>query len=85
MQIKEKIPAGKEAELSTVIFAAGRMDPDIKFTDAACTSLVKVPRVFLKTALQGCVDWAKENGVALIDEEHMALIRDKRSAEKKRK
>ena len=83
--IAEKIPAGKEAELSTVIFAADRIDPTIKFTDAACATLVKVPRVFLKTVLQGCVDWAKQSGITLIDETHMKIISDKRSAEKGKK
>jgi len=29
------------------------------------------------------VDWAKANNVALIEEKHMATIRDKRNAEKK--
>ena len=81
--IAERIAAGKEAELSSVIYAASRIDPEIRFTDDACKTLVKVPRVFLKAALQGCVDWAKENGVSLIDESHMAIIRDKRSKEKK--
>jgi flavin reductase (DIM6/NTAB) family NADH-FMN oxidoreductase RutF len=82
--LSERIAAGKEAELSTVIYAASRVDPDVKFTDAACQTLVKVPRVFLKAALQGCVDWAKENGVSVLDVEHMAIIRDKRGAEKKK-
>lgn len=59
------------------------MDTEVKFTDDACKTLVKVPRVFLKAALQGCVDWAKANGVTLIEESHMAIIRDKRSKEKK--
>lgn len=81
--IAERIANGKEAELSGVIYAADRMDPDVKFTDEACKTLVKVPRVFLRAALQGCVDWAKENGVTLIEEEHMAIIRDKRNKEKK--
>ena len=81
--IAERIAAGKEADLSTVIYAASRMDPEVKFTDDACKTLVKVPRVFLKAALQGCVDWAKANGVTLIEESHMAIIRDKRSKEKK--
>ena len=82
--ISERIAAGKEAELSTVVYAASRVDPEIKFTEAACKTLVKVPRVFLKAALQGCVDWAKENGVSVLDVEHMAIIRDKRGAEKKK-
>ena len=81
--IAERIAAGKEADLSTVIYAASRMDPEVKFTDDACKTLVKVPRVFLKAALQGCVDWAKANDVTLIEESHMAIIRDKRSKEKK--
>ena len=80
--ISERIPTGKAVDLSTVIFAADRMDPNIKFTEAACASLVKVPRVFLKAALSGCVDWAKKNNVTLIDEQHMKLIRDKRTSEK---
>ena len=81
--ISERIPAAKEAELSTVIYAASRIDPEVRFTDDACKTLVKVPRVFLKTALQGCVDWAKANGVSVIEENHMTIIRDKRSSEKK--
>ncbi|PKM38711.1 MAG: hypothetical protein CVV04_14035 [Firmicutes bacterium HGW-Firmicutes-9] len=81
--IAERIPAAKEAELSTITYAACRIDPEVQFTDEACKTLVKVPRVFLKTALQGCVDWAKENGVTLIEEKHMAIIRDKRNKEKK--
>jgi hypothetical protein len=58
------------------------MDADIKFTDEACKTLVKVPRVFLRLALQGCIDWAKENDVTLIDENHMKIISDKRNGEK---
>ena len=81
--IAERIAAGKAAELSTVVYAASRMDPEVKFTEEACATLVKVPRVFLKAALQGCVDWAKANNVTLIEEQHMATIRDKRNAEKK--
>ncbi len=81
--ISERIAAGKAAELSTVVYAASRMDPEVKFSEEACATLVKVPRVFLKAALQGCVDWAKANNVSLIEEKHMATIRDKRSNEKK--
>ena len=81
--ISERIAAGKAAELSTVVYAASRVDPSVKFSNEACATLVKVPRVFLKAALQGCVDWAKANNVSLIEEKHMAIIRDKRSNEKK--
>lgn len=45
--------------------------------------MVKVPRIFLNTALKGCVKWAKEHGVTTIEERHMKEINDKRSSEKK--
>ena len=81
--IAVKIPAGKEADLTTVIYAADRIDPDIKFTDEACAMMTRVPRVFLKVALKGCVDWARKNNVTLITPEHMKIINDKRTKEKK--
>lgn len=74
-----KIPAAKEADLVSVLYAANRTDPSITFTEDACKMLVKVPRVFLKTALKGCVDWAKANGVNQITEEHMKIINNKRA------
>ncbi len=82
--IAAKIPAAKEADIQSVIYAANRIDDKIKFTEGACAMMTKVPRVFLKAALQGCVDWARENGVTLIDESHMKIINDKRAKEKKR-
>ena len=56
----------------------------VKFTDEACAKLVKVPRIFLPTALKGCVAWAKEHNVTLITAEHMDIINDKRAKEKNR-
>lgn len=79
------IPAGKEADIQSVKYAAGRIDPDIKFSDEACQMLVKVPRVFLKLVLQGCVKYAKENNITYIDAEIMKTINDKRNKEKNRK
>ncbi|MBN1801489.1 MAG: hypothetical protein JW891_08285 [Candidatus Lokiarchaeota archaeon] len=78
----EAIPKNKAVEISTVQYAADRMDPDVKFTEEACAKLVRVPRIFLKKALKGCVDWAKERSISLLTAEHMDQIRDKRSGEK---
>lgn len=78
------IPTGKEANLDSVKYAANRMDPEIKFTEGACKKLVRVPRVFLKTVLNGCISYAKENNIKLIDEKTMDAINDKRRQEKKR-
>ena len=83
--IKEKIPAKKEADLGGVMYAANRVDDVVKFSEDACKTLVKVPRVFLKLVLQGCVTWAKENNVTLITAEHMQIINDKRKKEKGKK
>ena len=81
--IAMKIPAAREADLTGVVYAANRMDDTVKFTEDACKMMTKVPRVFLKAALQGCVDWAKANGVTLITPEHMKIINDKRAKEKR--
>ncbi len=79
--IPELLPV-REASLSSVRYAADRIDDTVKFTDEACMKLIKVPRIFLPTALKGCVAWAKEHNVTLITEEHMDIINDKRSKEK---
>ncbi len=80
--IAEPIPENKGVGLDSVKYAASRLDPEVKFTDEACATLVKVPRVFLNTVLKGCVAWAKENNVSLITEKEMKIIQDKRSKEK---
>jgi len=81
--IKNPIPAGKEAGLQSVMYAANRMDDKVKLSKDACQMLVRVPRIFLKAALQGCIDWAKENHVSLITPVEMKIINDKRAKEKK--
>lgn len=81
--IAEKIPA-REGDVKSVIYAASRIDPEVKFTDEACANLVKIPRVFLKAALTQMVKIAKEEGITLIDEKALAVINDKRRQEKKK-
>ena len=66
----------RETTVESVKYAANRIDDKIKFTDEACAKMVKVPRIFLPTALKGCVAWARENGVTLITAEHMDIIND---------
>ncbi len=80
--ISELLPMRKSS-LDSVRYAADRIDDKIKFSDSACERLLNVPRIFLPTAIRGCVDWARENGVELITEEHMDIINDKRAKEKK--
>lgn len=82
--IAEQIQA-KEGDVKSVIYAAERIDPNVKFTAEACAKLTKIPRVFLKAALTQMVEIAKSEGISLIDEKALALINDKRREEKKKK
>lgn len=82
--ISEKIPA-KEGDVKSVIYAAERIDPNVKFTEEACQKLVKIPRIFLKAALTQMVNIAKEEGITVIDEKALEIINDKRRNEKKKK
>lgn len=74
----------REVDITSVRYAANRLNSDVKFTDDALKTIVKVPRPFLKLVLQGCVDWANKNNVKVITEVEMKIIADKRSKEKKK-
>lgn len=81
--IPELLPMRKTT-VQSVMYAAKRIDPSVTFTEDACAKLVNVPRIFLPTALKGCVAWAKEHGVSVITEKEMAIINDKRAKEKQK-
>lgn len=81
--ISEKIPEKEGGDVKSVMYAADRIDPEIKFTEGACAKLVKIPRIFLKAALTQMVNIAKEEGITLIDEDALNIINDKRRKEKK--
>ena len=72
----------REVDLTSLRYAADRVDDKVKFTDDALKMLVKVPRPFLKLVLTGCVKWANENNCTLITDKEMKIINDKRSKEK---
>ena len=85
---KKPNPVGipnREVDLTSLKYAANRLNTDVKFTDEALKMLVKVPRPFLKLVLQGCVNWANENNIKIITEVEMKIISDKRSKEKNKK
>lgn len=75
----------REVDLTSLRYAANRADDKVKFTDDALKMIVKIPRPFLKMALNQMVDWAKEHNVEVIDVEEMKQIRDKRAKEKEKK
>jgi len=73
----------RAVDLSSVKYAVERLnDQSVTFSDEALAMMVKIPRPFLKAALQGCVDWAKNNDVNHITPAEMKIINDKRSKEK---
>jgi flavin reductase (DIM6/NTAB) family NADH-FMN oxidoreductase RutF len=76
--VSEPIPAVKETDLMSIRYAANRCDDTIKFTDEALACFIRVPRPFLKTVLNGCIAWAKENDVTLITQEHVRIINEER-------
>ncbi len=80
--IAAPIPSGTEMDIKSVRYAADRLNTDIKFEDEALQGLVKVPRVFLKTILNGCIKYAEENNIKVIDAKVMKDINDKRKKEK---
>lgn len=75
----------RQVTVSSVRYAANRLQTDVEFTDDALAMLVNVPRIFLPTILKACVKWADENGVKKITSAEMKQINDKRNAEKKKK
>ena len=80
----ELLPMRKQS-LASVRYAADRADDKIKFTDDALEMILNVPRVFLPLVLKGCVQWAKENNVDVVNAQHMQIINDKRAKEKNKK
>ncbi len=75
----------REVDIKSLRYAADRLNTDVQFTDAALKKFVKVPRPFIKLVLKGCVDWANENNVKVIDEKEVEIINDKRRQEKETK
>ena len=79
--IPELLPQ-RQTTVSSVRYAADRLQTDVRFTDEALGKIANVPRIFLPTVLKNCVKWAEENNVKVIDVKEMEIINDKRSKEK---
>ncbi len=75
----------REVDITSVRYAATRLNTEVQFTDSALRMLVKVPRPFLKLVLRSCADWAEQRNIKIIDDKEMQEINDKRSQEKKNK
>ena len=73
-------PTDRGPKVEAVLYTANRLDDEVKFSKEACEKLTGVPRVFLKTALNGIIKRAKEEGITHVDEAFVEKI----NAERKR-
>ena len=74
------IPTDKGAKEESVMYEANRLDPEhVQFTREACKELTAVPKPFLKMALKGIVKRAREDGVALVDEDYVKKLNAERN------
>lgn len=72
------IPTNKGPKYEVVLYEANRIDNDIKFTVEASKELTGIPRPFLRTALKGIVQTAKERGVTLVDRDFILALNKER-------
>lgn len=76
----------REVDLSSIRYAAERLNYDIKFTDDALKMVVKIPRPFLKAALSQMAEWATKKGYKVMDVPQMEECNnDRRKASGKSK
>mgnify|MGYP003952333143 CR=1 FL=1 len=72
------IPTDLGPKVQAVIYTANRLDDEVKFTEEACEKLTGVPKVFLKTVLNGILKRAKEEGVTLVDDSFVDKVNEER-------
>lgn len=65
----EPIATSNSASVDSVMYCAERLDTKVKFTKEACELYVKIPRPFLKAALNQIAEIAEKNGIEVIDKE----------------
>lgn len=73
------LPTIKGMEYQSVLYIGNRIDPDIQFTENACRKLAGIPEPFMKEALKGIVDRAREDGVHQIDASYIDKINAERN------
>lgn len=71
-------PTDRGPKAQHIIYTANRLDDVVRFTDEACEQLTGVPKVFLKTALNGIIKRAKQEGVSLVDKEFVEMVNRER-------
>jgi flavin reductase (DIM6/NTAB) family NADH-FMN oxidoreductase RutF len=68
-------PQVEGSEIQQVFYLANRIDNNVRFTREACGAFIRVPRPFLKNALQGTVNAALAAGISVVDETFVKELR----------
>jgi len=69
------LPKVEGLEYQHVHYVANRIDAEVQFSYEACKKLIGIPRPFLKDALSGIVERARQDGVAQIEPDYLEKIR----------
>lgn len=80
--IAEPIAASNSGSVESVMYCAERLDTKVKFTKEACEMYVKIPRPFMKAALNQIAQIAEENGIMVIDKQAALKIAELRKKNK---
>jgi flavin reductase (DIM6/NTAB) family NADH-FMN oxidoreductase RutF len=72
-------PTVAGTERQAVGYLANRLDETIRFSDAACDRLTRVPRPFLQGALERIIAAARERGVTLVEPAFIDAINRERN------
>ena len=68
----------KGPKVDTVHYEANRMDDEVRFTLEASEQLTGIPNAFLRQALQGIINQAKERGITEVDEAFLQQLNAER-------
>jgi flavin reductase (DIM6/NTAB) family NADH-FMN oxidoreductase RutF len=68
------VPRDKGPDHASILYKANKLDPDVRFTEEACRALTGVPKAFIDVVLDGIVDEARKQGVALVDADFIDAV-----------
>lgn len=73
------VPTDKGPKHETILYEANRLDDEVRFTADACKELTGVPKVFLKTVLNGIITQAKAQGIRTVDRDFVIRLNQERN------
>lgn len=68
------VPRDKGPDHASILYKANKLDPDVRFTEEACRALTGIPKAFIDVVLDGIVDEARNQGVAVVDADFIDAV-----------